>query len=145
MNAVKEHAMVTVRREIAAPPETVFDAWLDAKALETWMRPLGATRTTARVDARVGGAFEIVMHVPSGPVVHTGAYLAIDRPRRLAFTWNSPFAGDHGSRVTVDFHARGGGTEVVITHERLPGDDSARAHSDGWTDALRILAEHFAS
>jgi len=145
MTAVKEQTTLTVRREIAAPPETVFDAWLDAKSLEAWMRPGPTTRTAARVDPRVGGAFEVVMHTPGGPVVHRGAYVAIDRPRRLVFTWNSPYAGDHDSQVTVDFHARGGGTEVVLTHERLPHEESVRAHTGGWTDALRILAEHFAS
>ena len=42
--------------------------------LAEWMRPCssGTMRSTVTVDAREGGAFEIVMHVPSGPVRHTG-------------------------------------------------------------------------
>lgn len=37
------------------------------------MRPSGIERTTARVDPRPGGTFEIVMHRDTGDgIVHTG-------------------------------------------------------------------------
>lgn len=134
-------ATVTVRRTIRATAADLFDAWLDADALAAWMRPGDTTRTEATVDARVGGAYEIVMHTPGGPVAHRGRYVAIERPTRLVFTWNSPYAGEHDSRVSVHFHAAGDATEVVITHERLPREH-AEAHRGGWTDALRHLGDH---
>jgi uncharacterized protein YndB with AHSA1/START domain len=140
MNVVAD-AAVTVRRTIAAPAEALFDAWLDADALAVWMRPGDTTCSTATIDARVGGAFEILMHTPGGTVPHRGRYVAIERPRRLVFTWNSPYAGEHDSRVTVDFRAAGAATEVVITHERLPLEH-AEAHRGGWNDALESLATH---
>ena len=52
---------VTVRREIAAPAEDLFDAWLDADSLGSWLRPAGIRETRAETDPRVGGAFRIVM------------------------------------------------------------------------------------
>ena len=80
------------------------------------------------------------MHVPSGPVRHTGVYQTIDAPRCLVFTWNSPHAGDSDSLVTVEFLPDGKATEVVITHERLP--EAARAgHIGGWTEILGQLVQ----
>ena len=142
MTAVASTPTVTVRRKIAAPAQQLFDAWLDPTSLAEWMHPCasGTMRSIATVDAREGGAFEIVMHVPSGPVRHTGIYQTIDAPRCLVFTWNSPHAGQHDSLVTVEFRPDGNATEVVITHERLP--EAARAgHTGGWTEILESLAE----
>src|SRR3954467_5789279 len=103
MNAALVSAAVVVRRTIAAPAQKIFDAWLDPIALADWMRPGEIRSTQARVDARVGGSYEVVMHGQSGPIKHWGAYRAIDPPRKLVFTWFSSFT-DHGETlVTVDF------------------------------------------
>jgi len=134
---------VTVRREIAAPAQELFDAWLDARSLAVWLRPGGTMRTTAKVDPRVGGAFEIIMHTESGPVPHTGTYKEIDRPRRLVFTWNSPYAKNNDSLVTVEFRPARGATEIVLTHEKLPSAESAAGHTKGWTDAIALLEETY--
>jgi uncharacterized protein YndB with AHSA1/START domain len=142
MTAVASNPTVIVKRRIAAPAQQIFDAWLNPTSLAVWMRPCssGTTRSTVKVDAREGGAFEIVMHVPSGPVRHTGIYQTIDAPHRLAFTWNSPHAGQHDSLVTVEFLPDGQATEVVITHERLP--EAARTgHYAGWAEILESLAQ----
>ena len=40
MNAVANVPTLTVRREIAAPPAELFDAWLDAEKMSQWMRPM---------------------------------------------------------------------------------------------------------
>jgi uncharacterized protein YndB with AHSA1/START domain len=132
-------ASMTVKRRIAAPAQLIFDAWLNPSSLAEWMRPCtSSTRSTVTVDAREGGAFEIVMHIDSGPVRHTGIYQTIDAPRRLVFTWNSPHAGQHDSLVTVEFRPDGQATEVVITHERLP-EETRSGHTAGWTDILASL------
>jgi uncharacterized protein YndB with AHSA1/START domain len=145
MSAVANIPTVTVKRTIAAPAQQLFDAWLDPASLAEWMRPCasGTRHSDVKVDARVGGTFEIVMHVPSGPVRHTGVYQTIDAPRRLVFTWNSVHAGHNDSLVTVDFRPAGKATEIIITHERLP--EAARAgHTGGWTEILESLAKQLA-
>jgi len=86
---------VTVRREIAAPAETLFDAWLDAERLGTWLRPRVVSETRAETDPREGGDFRIVMVRDRSDILHQGTYREIDRPSRLVFTWSSP-ATDHG-------------------------------------------------
>jgi uncharacterized protein YndB with AHSA1/START domain len=139
MNAVMKVPRVVVSREIAAPAEQLFDAWLDAESLAVWMRPGDTERSTVSVDPRVGGAFEILMHTPAKTIPHRGTYREISRPRRLVFTWNSPYAGETDSLVTVDFRPTQGATEIVITHEGLPSDDMVKAHTGGWTDILESL------
>jgi uncharacterized protein YndB with AHSA1/START domain len=127
---------LVVRRMIAAPAKDLFDAWLDAKAMAIWMKPGDTAHSDVTVDARVGGRFEIVMHTSNGAIPHRGVYEVIDRPRRLVFTWNSPYAGEHDSLVTVDFLAKAGGTEVVVTHEKLPTEVAVGQHREGWTGCL---------
>jgi uncharacterized protein YndB with AHSA1/START domain len=139
MNAVMKVPKVVVSREIAAPAEQLFDAWLDAESLAVWMRPGDTERSTVSVDPRVGGAFEILMHTPAKTIPHRGTYREISRPRRLVFTWNSPYAGETDSLVTVEFRPAKGATEIVITHEGLPSDDMVKAHTGGWTDILESL------
>ena len=129
---------LVVRRTIPLPREEVFAAWLDSASLAVWMCP-GEARSTAMVDAKVGGAFRIVMEHVNETVEHTGTYLAIDPPARLSFTWISPYTDMLPSIVTVELHARGAGTELVLTHERLPAAH-VDAHKQGWTDILRKLA-----
>jgi uncharacterized protein YndB with AHSA1/START domain len=140
MNAAVLPAVV-VRRTIAASDEDLFDAWLEPAALAIWMRPGTIESTKAKVDARVGGRYEIVMQGESEQFPHTGVYRVIDRPRQLIFTWRSRATDQAESLVTVDFVRLGTSTEVVVTHEQLPA--SAReSHSAGWTSALEKLAAH---
>ena len=143
MNAVMNVPKLVVRREIRATPEELFDAWLDPEALVQFMLPGPTERTTVKVDPRVGGRFEIVMHTPNGAISHTGSYRRIDRPRTLAFTWNSQYAGDGDSLVTVEFRAARGATEIVLTHEGLPSEEMVKAHTGGWSDILVVLAKRY--
>jgi uncharacterized protein YndB with AHSA1/START domain len=130
---------ITVRRTIEATADEIFDAWLDPESLAAWMRPGAIVRTTARTDARVGGSYEVVMHTPAEQLVHRGTYQAIERPTRLVFTWLSPSTEQRETKVTVELLARGSATEVVVTHEQLPEREAA-SHTEGWTDALALLA-----
>jgi uncharacterized protein YndB with AHSA1/START domain len=105
-----------------------------------WMRPGSILATKAKVDARVGGRYEIVMQSATETYPHTGVYRVIDRPRRLVFTWISRGTEQRESLVTVDLNARGASTEVVVTHEQLP-EHAKPSHNDGWTSALQRLEE----
>src|SRR5262245_11763411 len=125
MNATARSPSLTVRQEVAAPPPELFDDWLDPDQLAKWMRPEDSIRSDITNDPRVGGDFEVLMHTARGDFPHTGAYQVIERPKRLAFTWNSEAAGSLNSLVTVDFNPAGRGTEVVLKHENLPSQEEA--------------------
>ena len=133
-------AAVVVRRVIAASAEDLFDAWLDPEALAQWMRPGTISSTVARVEPRVGGAYEITMQGQPGPIVHKGVYRAIERPKRLVFTWISGPTENKETLVTVDFVRVDKRTEVIVTHEQLP-ESAMPSHRNGWTSGLQHLDE----
>ena len=135
---------LVVRRPIPVPRERVFDAWLDAEGMARWMCPGDVASVTAELDPRVGGRFRIVMTHGRGDADHWGEYLEIERPSRLSFTWISANTGLRPSVVTVEFHEREDGTEVVLTHRGLPAA-KIDAHRKGWTDIVRKLGETLAS
>jgi len=137
---VTDEYSVTVQREIAAPVEDLFDAWLDAQSLGSWLKPGGIRETRAETDPRVGGEFRIVMVDDDSSMLHTGTYREIDRPRRLVFTWSSPATRFRDSIVTVTFQPLSSSSTVVEIHQvGLPDEEARVGHHAGWSDALREL------
>jgi uncharacterized protein YndB with AHSA1/START domain len=127
-----------VRHIIPAPPEEVFDAWLDAKSLGEFMRPGPGMTCTAKTDPRVGGKFEILMKGEKEDYPHRGEYRVIQRPSKLVFTWISKATKQNESVVTVEFLKKGKDTEVVLTHTGLPVEEVDN-HKGGWTEILSKL------
>jgi uncharacterized protein YndB with AHSA1/START domain len=129
---------LVVRRFIPAPRERVFAAWLDPASLAQWMRPSGMTDAKVEADPRVGGKFRILMIRGREKFEHTGEYLAIEPPARLSFTWISQATNHKPTEVTIEFLERQGGTELVLTHRRLPAAQ-VESHRAGWTDVVTKL------
>jgi uncharacterized protein YndB with AHSA1/START domain len=132
---------LTLERIVPAPPRAVFEAWLDPTALARFMCPAAGSRVGAvEVDARVGGAFLIVMLIGDTERPHRGEYLEITPHSRLAFTWRSHAAGE-GSRVTLRFEPLGDDqTRLTLEHVGLDGIEARRQHDLGWTAILGALA-----
>jgi uncharacterized protein YndB with AHSA1/START domain len=135
----KETAPLIVRRVLAARRERVFAAWLDPALMARWMCPGDGGSATVDLDPRVGGKFRIVMHHEGGHHDHWGEYLVIEPPQRLSFTWISPYTERHPTVVTVELFERSGGTELVLTHRKLP-PGQVDAHRQGWTEIVANLA-----
>ncbi len=135
---VKTASRVVVTYRYAAPPERVFDAFLDVQTARRFLfaTPAGEM-ITAEIDARVGGHFEFTERRPEmGDVRHVGEYLEIDRPKRLVFTFGVPQLDPRMTTVTIDVRPHGAGCELTLTHEGVPPDYIERTR-DGWS---RILA-----
>ena len=135
-----ESEVLVVKRFFAAPREKVFAAWLDPMSLVHWMRPGENATATAEVEPRVGGRFRIVMTHSGGVTEHTGEYLIIDPPSKLSFTWISEHTQGIATQVTVECFERNQGTELVLTHRRLP-EPKIDAHRRGWTAILQNLQQ----
>ena len=117
MTDVQDELALTCERFIAASPEALFDAWLDPAMLSKIMRPAPfVTISDAEADARIGGRFRVVMDVNGRQLPHEGTYKTIDRPNKLAFTWESHTSTEPDSTVTIDFAKADGGTNVTLTH-----------------------------
>ena len=137
--------VLIVRRMLPVERERVFAAWLDPVSLATWMHPGETTGAIVEVDPRVGGRFRILMqNEQGGGSEHQGEYLAIEPPSLLSFTWISAATDLRPTLVTVELHERDGGTELVLTHRRLPAE-RVDAHRRGWTDIVRLLEEALAA
>ena len=134
---------VRISKMMPAPREDVFNAWLNAEGMRSWMCPGDIKETEVEIDARVGGKFRLLMHGGENDYEMTGEYVEINPPSRIAFTWVSHNTVA-GSLVTLEFHDRGEETELVLTHERLPSADIAAQHEGGWTSILEKLADKLA-
>ncbi len=125
-------------RHLLASPEAVFDAWITPSSMAQWLSPM-TTAEVPHLDLKVGGTYQINMHGEGVDHVHTGKYIEIDRPHRLAFTWVSDGTGQEETLVTLEMMADGEGTAFTLTHERLPHAESRDNHKMGWSAILTKL------
>lgn len=132
---------VRLERLLHARAEDVFAAWTDPDSMSGWLSPTGRAEVTA--DVRVGAGFRVVMIGEDTEIEHTGEYLAIDPPRLLSFTWQSPYTGPHPSVVTVTLHPEGESTRLVLVHEALP-PETTPDHESGWGSIIENLASRLA-
>ena len=134
-----EAATVIVERRLAAPPETVFDAWLDPDCLGQWLfRTPNGKLARVEVEPRIGGRFRVDEKRDGEVAEHHGEYVELDRPRRLAFDFWTSFSAER-TRVTIGIAPAGGGSLLTLTHDGVwPGwADKTRM---GWTMILDGLA-----
>src|SRR5271170_2531368 len=84
MNAVIESPVkLSLSRSFDAPPETLFDAWLQ-DSWSDWLGPEGVVCLSCEIDPRVGGKWRIVSRMPDGrEVTMSGVYQEISRATRL--------------------------------------------------------------
>ena len=130
-----------VERVLEAAPDEVYALWVDEEALATFIAPPPG-RAEVEIDPRPGGRLRIVMTFPERRVEIEGAFLALDRPNRISFSWTSDPA-EYESVVTVTLEPHGDGrTLMTIAHTRLPST-SVASYLHGWgaiADAVAALA-----
>jgi uncharacterized protein YndB with AHSA1/START domain len=137
---IRRDLSLSVDRVIAAPPEAVFDAWLNPQMLARFMRP-GPNMDAPDVtnDAQEGGRFEIIMKAADQEIPHHGTYKKIDPHSQIVFTWESPFSPAE-SEVTLDIRPEGSGSHITLTHVTFYDEEKRDNHAGGWTAILETLA-----
>ncbi len=123
---IDEAGRVVHEIEIALPRNEVFAFFTDANRLVQW---IGHSASLTPVP---GGGFRF--EIQPGQFCE-GKYVEVKPPDFVSFTWgwtdpawNLP---PRSSLVSVRLTASNGGTRVLLTHERLPGELRA-IHDEGW-------------
>jgi uncharacterized protein YndB with AHSA1/START domain len=129
---------LTMTRHVDAPPERVFDAWLQ-KSWGEWVGPPGVRGEVTQLEPRVGGRFRIVMHTPDGKELPVGGvYREIARPSKLVMTWRWEHE-EQETLLSLSFAAAGSGTEVTLHHENFAAPERRDSHQNGWTGTFDKL------
>jgi uncharacterized protein YndB with AHSA1/START domain len=131
-----------VRRLLPAPPDVVYDEWLDPDAMAAWMCPRPARCLSIDSEPRIGGRLRIDIEDDGATFFVSGKYLELDRPGLLRFSWSCSTWPDPSvaSVVTVVLEPRAGlQTLMTITHELLP-PGLADQHERGWAAIADQLA-----
>jgi len=130
-----------LKRTFAAKREKVFQAWTDPAALKQWFVPSEEVSTqTAEVDLRVGGKYRLVMKSSTGELyIAAGTYREVRFPEKLVFTWTFEGSALGETLVSLEFHDRGGSTELVLLHGFFPNKNERDKHTMGWSSCLDHL------
>jgi uncharacterized protein YndB with AHSA1/START domain len=137
MKDSKETIEIKVERTIPAPPDEVFDAWLNPKIPGN---PWNAAERFI-LDAKVDGLFYWTLK----GTAHYGRFTEFERAGRIQHTWVSPNTLGQESTVTVTFKKQGQDTRMTLVHSDLPDTDEARGHERGWNYFLGIFSDQFGS
>jgi uncharacterized protein YndB with AHSA1/START domain len=138
-----DETTLELRREFDASPAAVFDAWMTREQWAAWIGPEGISCEVPLLEAKVGGRYEISMHLSNGQVIPvSGVFETIDRPRRLVFSWGWNGDPSRQSRITLEFTARGARTELLLRQEGLGTVSNRDDHAKGWTSALNKLTRY---
>ena len=138
---------VEIKRLIKAPPDQVYAAWTDPAQLKQWFGPENVQTRDLIADACVGGKFRWDLINSEGEkMTCRGEYRELQPDKKIVFTWQWEDDEDwenHVSIVTVELDDADAGTELRLTHEKLPNKESRDGHTRGWNSALDKLEKFF--
>ena len=142
-----EKVSLEITRLLKAPRDRVYAAWTDPAEIFKWFGPEDVQTTRVIADARVGGELRWDLTTSDGEAMTMGGeYRELQPSEKVVFTWrwedDENWEG-HTSIVTIELEDREGGTELRLTHERLPSEQSRENHTQGWSGALDKLQRLF--
>ena len=136
-----------ITRLLQAPRDRVYAAWTDPAQIVRWFGPADVQTTNVVADARLGGELRWDLTTSDGEAMTMrGEYRELQPNRKVVFTWR--WEDDENwkgktSIVTVELEDRDGGTELRLTHEQLPSEQSRDNHTQGWSGTLDKLQRLF--
>ena len=110
---------------IAAPPQVVYDAWLDPVFHQA------ISGAAAVIQPRVGGAYSLW----GGSI--SGEFVFLQRPSRIAQTWRTEDfqTWQPDSRVEIRFLPQSGGTRFAVLQDQIP-DPLLEQFRFGWSQHI---------
>lgn len=135
---------VRFHRVLAAPPERVYRAFLDAAALAKWLPPNGFTCAVHELDAKVGGRYRMTFTNFATGHGHSfgGEYDELVPAQRIRYSdrFDNPDLEGEMS-TTIELRAVSVGTELTIVQQGIPDAIPPEACYLGWQESLALLAK----
>ena len=142
-DTMSKNDTIVVEIDIAAPPERVFQAWIDPQQRLAWWGDDSMYRgTKMESDLRVGGKWRTEGKSSDGtPFAVWGEYTRIEPPRALGFTWNHTWGESDlpETNVLIELTATSSGTHVALTHSGFANASERDDHNKGWQRVLGWL------
>jgi uncharacterized protein YndB with AHSA1/START domain len=130
---------VRLHRVLAAQPEKVYRAFLEADALAKWLPPYGFTCHVEHLDAKVGGTFRMSFKNFTSGNSHSfgGEYLELVPHSLIRYTDRFDDPNLPGvMQVTVNLKPVSCGTEINIEQAGVPAAIPLEACYLGWQESL---------
>jgi uncharacterized protein YndB with AHSA1/START domain len=150
----RENNKIVIKREFAAPPEKVWNAWTQKELVDEWWAPKPWKAETKTMDFREGGYWLYAMKGPKGEEHWSKAeYLTIIHGK--SFTGLDAFCDKEGninpdfptSNWNVEFTETGENTFVTIEIKYDKPEDLEKyiemGFKEGFTAALENLDDIF--
>ncbi len=133
---------IRLHRVLAAKPERVYKAFLDADAMVKWLPPNGFTAKINQMEAKVGGTYKMSFINFTTGKSHSfgGKYVELIPYERLRYTDKFDDPNLPGEiQVTINLKKVTVGTELSIVQEGVPDVIPAEACYLGWQESLNLL------
>jgi uncharacterized protein YndB with AHSA1/START domain len=135
---------VRLHRVLAAKPERVYRAFLEADAMAKWLPPYGFTCKVHHMEAKVGGTYKMSFTNFSSGNGHTfgGKYLELVSNELIRYTdaFDDPNLPGQMS-TTITLRPVSCGTDVSIVQEGIPEVVPVEMCYLGWQESLEQLAK----
>jgi uncharacterized protein YndB with AHSA1/START domain len=155
----EQHKRASTRtsRIIKAPPDVLYDAFVNPAVIVTWLPPGEMTGKIHEFDPHVGGGYRMSLFYPPDERIFRGKtaeredmvnvrFVELRPPRRIVEAVNFVTADPTlfgEMTMTATFEKVSGGTQVILAFEDLPHGLRAEDNEAGAHLSLEQLARRF--
>lgn len=135
---------LVITRVIRAPPERVYKAFIDPDAMAKWLPPHGFTGKVNKMDARVGGKYNMTFTNFTTGSSHSfgGEFLELTPYSHIRYTDIFDDPKTPGVIETIiEFTKIMSGTEVRITQKNVPSQIPLEFAKMGWQESILLLEQ----
>ena len=145
-SATKNAHQVAISRTYDAPPEVVWEAWVDPAQVALWWGPecFETPLDSIIIEPRAGGRYHLTMvDSRSGTAFPVRQEILEYSPHEVLVLSHEPMP-EHGLLEAIvtrlEFHAQDGGTRVEVTGGPYNAEMGPNAEQ-GWSEQLDKLAQ----